>query len=89
MCIADHILPLGDLLIQVDLVNCGDSKLWAVEVTSLTPLITIFMFQMPDQYVFIHQAVLEYAQREGLLSADAIRLDGFDEESDESPDDST
>ena len=47
-----------------------------------------FSIQMPDQYVFIHQAVLEFAQREGLLSADAIRLDGFEEESDESPDDS-
>ena len=54
----------------------------------LTPTLSLFP-QMPDQYVFIHQAVLEYAQRESLLSADAIRLDGFDEESDESPDDST
>ena len=43
---------------------------------------------MPDQYVFIHQAVLEFAQREGLLSAESIRLDGFDDESDDSPDDS-
>lgn len=47
-----------------------------------------FSIQMPDQYVFIHQAVLEFAQREGRLSPEDICLDGFDDDSDDSQDDS-
>lgn len=41
-----------------------------------------FSIQMPDQYVFIHLALIEHAYREGLLSS--IELDGFDDSSSES-----
>ncbi|CAL1535587.1 unnamed protein product [Lymnaea stagnalis] len=42
-----------------------------------------FSIQMPDQYVFCHQAVIEQAQRQGLLnSLEAITLGGSDSDSD-------
>ena len=41
-----------------------------------------FSIQMPDQYVFCHLALLEHAQREGLL--DEIDLTGFDDSENES-----
>ena len=39
-----------------------------------------FSIQMPDQYVFIHLALLEHAQREGAL--EHLNLAGFDDSSD-------
>ena len=41
-----------------------------------------FSIQMPDQYVFCHLALIEHAQREGLLNE--ADLAGFDDSSDES-----
>ncbi|XP_013403670.1 tyrosine-protein phosphatase non-receptor type 9 isoform X1 [Lingula anatina] len=41
-----------------------------------------FSIQMPDQYVFCHLALLEHAQREGVLGE--IDLDGFDDSESES-----
>ena len=38
-----------------------------------------FSIQMPDQYVFIHLAIIEHAQRQGLITN--IRLDGFEDSS--------
>ena len=36
-----------------------------------------FSIQMPDQYVFCHTALIEHAQREGLL--EEVNLNGFDD----------
>ena len=41
-----------------------------------------FSIQMPDQYIFCHLALIEYAQREALLHM--IDLDGFEDSSSES-----
>ncbi|KAH9520385.1 Tyrosine-protein phosphatase non-receptor type 9 [Bulinus truncatus] len=42
-----------------------------------------FSIQMPDQYVFCHQAIIEHAQRQGLInSLEMISLDGSDSDSD-------
>ena len=40
-----------------------------------------FSIQMPDQYVFIHLALIEYAHKAGLLPS--ICLDGFEDSSSE------
>uniref|UniRef100_A0A182Z375 Tyrosine-protein phosphatase non-receptor type 9 n=3 Tax=Biomphalaria glabrata TaxID=6526 RepID=A0A182Z375_BIOGL len=38
-----------------------------------------FSIQMPDQYVFCHQVIIEHAQRQGLInSLESISLDGSD-----------
>ena len=42
-----------------------------------------FSIQMPDQYVFCHLALLEYALIHGHLKD--VDLSGFDDSSDESP----
>ncbi len=41
-----------------------------------------FSIQTPDQYVFLHTALIEHAQREGLLSSSDT--DGLEESSSES-----
>ena len=41
-----------------------------------------FSIQMPDQYVFIHLALLEHAQREGVV--EHLNLAGFDDSNSES-----
>lgn len=41
-----------------------------------------FSIQMPDQYVFVHLALLEHAQREGVL--ESLNLGGFDDSNSES-----
>jgi tyrosine-protein phosphatase non-receptor type 9 len=41
-----------------------------------------FSIQMPDQYVFCHLALIEHAQREGLLGT--VDLEGFDDSSSDS-----
>ena len=44
-----------------------------------------FSIQMPDQYVFIHLALLEFAQQQRLL--DAIDLQGFEDNDSDSDSD--
>ena len=41
-----------------------------------------FSIQMPDQYVFCHLALIEHAQREGLLGE--VDLEGFEDSSSDS-----
>ena len=41
-----------------------------------------FSIQMPDQYVFCHTALVEHAQREGLLTESD--MDGLEESSSDS-----
>lgn len=42
-----------------------------------------FSIQMPDQYVFCHQAVLEHAEKLGLLTdLDALTLEDDDSDND-------
>ena len=41
-----------------------------------------FSIQMPDQYVFCHTALVEHAQREGLLSGSD--MDGLEDSSSDS-----
>ena len=40
-----------------------------------------FSIQMPDQYVFCHLALIEHAQREGLIAE--VDLDTFEDSSSE------
>lgn len=43
-----------------------------------------YSIQMPDQYVFCHMALIEYALANKLLNPEDINLEGFDDDNSDS-----